>query len=124
MRGDLSTFSGVQIVVALLLCDGEASAFLSHRTRYSSDEAGDPTSGFLVPPDRRRRSTKREICSFSLVQHLSRPPSIDGPLGRVTPLDPAVPYRQIPMHTISRKHVRNSESERVSRKKAQVPREE
>lgn len=73
---------------------------------------------------RRRRSTKREICSFSLVQHLSRPPSIDGPLGRVTPFDPAVPYRQIPMHTVSRKHVRNSESERVSRKKAQVPREE
>lgn len=47
----MSTFSGVQIVVALLLCDGEASAFLSHRTPYSSDEAGDPTSGFLVPPD-------------------------------------------------------------------------
>lgn len=52
VRGDRSTFSGVQIVVALLLCDGEASAFLSHRTRYSSDEAGDPTSGFLVPPDK------------------------------------------------------------------------
>lgn len=48
----------------LSLYDEEASAFLSHRTSYSSDEAGDPSSGSLVPPDRRRRSTKREICSF------------------------------------------------------------
>lgn len=51
MRGDIQLSRVSRSSWLFLLCDGEASAFLSHRTRYSSDEAGDPTSGFLVPPE-------------------------------------------------------------------------
>lgn len=112
------------------LCDEEASVFLSHRTCYSSDEAGDSTSGSLVPHDRRPsvhqnvRSAVSHLCSIYLgpssVVQLCFPPSLKGVVAQFPScraLSTKCPHHQL-------QGLDMCVSTQASRKKHKCPKEE